>query len=117
MQTDSDMDLIDFFTPLSVFDQGELHTDAGSYGPYGILKTGEDGITERFNDASAFGFNDWKENTVVAIDHRHVLDIALFLRIGSRALDVAEKYGHRRSQLLEFLLRLGTRFQQFLKSV
>src|SRR5207302_9148898 len=62
-------------------------------------------------------FDDGKENAVVAIDHRHVFDVALLFGKRRRPFDVAEKNRHRRAQFLEFLFGLRTGFQQFLESV
>ena len=53
----------------------------------------------------------------MAIDHRHVFDVALLFGIRRGSFDVAEKNRHGRAQFLELLLGLRTGFQQFLESV
>ena len=76
-----------------------------------IMEAGEDRIPNRFDNAPALTLDNGKQNTVMAIDHRHVFDIALFFGVRSRSFDVAEQNGHGRAQLFQLLLGLRTRLQ------
>ena len=111
MQTNPNMDLIDFVAPFPVLDQNALHVGSGFYSGDRIMEAGEDRIPNRFDNAPALTLDNGKQNTVMAIDHRHVFDIALFFGVRSRAFDVAEQNGHGRAQLFQLLLGLRTRFQ------
>src|SRR5437762_9801458 len=101
METNADVDLIDFVAAFAVVDQGALHIRGGFDGPDAVLKLSKYRVANGFNDASALGLDDGKQDAVVAVDHGHVLDVAFFLGIRRRSLDVAEKDRHRRPQLLE----------------
>ena len=117
METNADVDLIDFIPALAVVDQSALHVRGGFDGAHAILKLSKNCVANGFDDPAALGLDDRKQNAVVAVDHGHVFDVAFFLGIRRRSLDVAEKNRHRRPQLLELLLGLGARFQQFLEFV
>src|SRR5438477_9190784 len=101
MQTYADMDLLDLRAAFPILEQNPLHTDTGFYRADRILEAGEDGIPDRLHYPSARSFDDWEQDTVMTIDHRHVLDIALFLSVSGGSFDIAEQDCHRRAQLLE----------------
>ena len=75
MQTHADMNLLDFFAPLTVFLERPLHAYGGFHRSNLVFKAGHDGVANRFHDAAAFAFDDRKQDAVMAIDHRHACQV------------------------------------------
>ena len=58
-----------------------LHCGSGFNRRYRIIEARHDGVTDRFHDHAAFTFNHRKKESVVAIDHRHVFNVAFLFRV------------------------------------
>src|SRR5262245_24435470 len=110
MNSDTNSYRLEFGFSVALLLEDALHCGARSNGGYGIIKARHDRVANRFHDHAALTFNDWEQEVVVAIEHRHVFDIAFFFGVCGGSLDVAEENRDRRSKLLQFEFCLCPRF-------
>ena len=84
----------DFAVLMSRMVQNLLNPYGSLYGVFGAFKRRHDGIANGLDHLATKFFNDWKQQSVMLIDHQTAVNIAQKIPMEGRIFDVREQDGN-----------------------